>query len=114
MTLSIVRSQTESPAVVPADWRELLGRMPDHVREAWEERAAIIEYDGLEPRPTAERRAFDCIVDQFEEASIVMSEHAARPRLASAGLQTGMPGSAGLQTGMPGSAGLQTGMRRRQ
>jgi hypothetical protein len=38
--------------------------LPPDVREAYEERAALIEYDGGEPRKTAERRAFECIVWQ--------------------------------------------------
>ncbi len=66
--LSIARSQTDTGRPVPPHWRDLLAAMPEHVREAWEERAAIIEYDGCEPRPTAERRAFECMIDQFEEA----------------------------------------------
>ena len=47
MRLSVARSQTEVRTVIPADWRDRLAAMPEHVREAWEERAAIIEYDGL-------------------------------------------------------------------
>jgi hypothetical protein len=70
--LSIARSQSET-TTIPRDWRKLLDAMPDQVREAWEERAAIIEYDGCEPRPTAERRAFECMLDQFEEARAVLA-----------------------------------------
>lgn len=69
--LSIARSQSETQTI-PRDWRKLLDAMPDHVREAWEERAAVIEYDGCEPRPTAERRAFECMLDQFEEARAML------------------------------------------
>jgi hypothetical protein len=53
---------------LPANWRRLLGSMPEHVRDAYEERAALIEYDGGEKRKTAERRAFDCVWLQFGAA----------------------------------------------
>ena len=80
MSLSIARSQTDDVRSVPHEWRAILAKFPEEVREAWEERAAIIEYDGREPRPTAERRAFECIVEQFEEAaSILRAAVAATP-----------------------------------
>ena len=42
----------------PTDWRqEVNGWSPD-LREAWEERAAIMEYEGGYPRITAERLAY--------------------------------------------------------
>jgi hypothetical protein len=72
MRLSIARSQTDDVRVTPRDWREILAEFPEEIRDAWEERAAIIEYDGREPRPTAERRAFECIVDQFESAAAIL------------------------------------------
>ena len=80
MSLFVVRIQTEDIAVVPQDWRAVLARFPEEIREAWEERAAIIEYDGREPRPTAERRAFECVVGQFEEATIILSEWSAQAK----------------------------------
>lgn len=40
MRLSIARSRADAPAVIPADWRGLLARMPEHVQEAWEEAAS--------------------------------------------------------------------------
>ena len=49
---------------LPADWRALLDLLPDDLREIYEERAALIEYDGGEKRATAERRAFECVMDQ--------------------------------------------------
>ena len=77
MRLSIARSRTETGPGIPSDWRAMLAEMPEHVREAWEERAAIIEYDGNEPRPTAERRAFQCVIDQFEDAKLFLKSAAA-------------------------------------
>ncbi len=47
---------------LPSNWRRLLDALPPDVREAYEERAALIEYDGGEKRRTAERRAFECVV----------------------------------------------------
>jgi hypothetical protein len=47
---------------LPSHWRRLLDALPPDVREAYEERAALIEYDGGEKRKTAERRAFECVV----------------------------------------------------
>ena len=53
---------------LPADWRALLDLLPEDLRELYEERAALIEYDGGEKRRTAERRAFECVMDQAEAA----------------------------------------------
>jgi len=47
---------------LPADWRSWLEFLPEDLRDAYEERAALIEYDGGEKRRTAERRAFECVV----------------------------------------------------
>ena len=47
---------------LPSTWRRLLDALPPDLREAYEERAALIEYDGGEKRRTAERRAFECVV----------------------------------------------------
>lgn len=77
MRLSIASSQAADVASVPKEWRAILAQFPQDVRDAWEERAAIIEYDGREPRPTAERRAFECIVGEFEEAAIILGERRA-------------------------------------
>ena len=49
---------------LPSNWRRLIETLPPDVRDAYEERAALIEYDGGEPRRTAERRAFECVVWQ--------------------------------------------------
>ncbi len=49
---------------LPSHWRRLIEPLPPDVRDAYEERAALIEYDGGEPRRTAERRAFECVVWQ--------------------------------------------------
>jgi len=48
---------------LPADWRALVDSLPEDLRELYEERAALIEYDGGEKRATAERRAFECVMD---------------------------------------------------
>lgn len=53
---------------LPADWRDLLVLLPEGLRDAYEERAALIEYDGGEKRATAERRAFECVMAQAEAA----------------------------------------------
>lgn len=47
---------------LPSNWRRLLDALPPDMRDAYEERAALIEYDGGEKRKTAERRAFECVV----------------------------------------------------
>ncbi len=75
MSLSIASSQTDVRTIIPSDWRAVLTAFPENIREAWEERAAIIEYDGREPRPTAERRAFECIVAQYEVATAILNAH---------------------------------------
>jgi hypothetical protein len=72
---SLVRSQSIGREPIPPDWRSFLARFPHDVREAWEERAAIIQYDGGEPRPTAERRAFECIVSDYVEARAILREY---------------------------------------
>ncbi len=77
MRLAIARSQNAGRGAIPPDWRSVLARFPEDAREAWEERAAIIQYDGGEPRPTAERRAFECIVDAFGEADDILRNHLA-------------------------------------
>ena len=50
---------------LPTNWRRLLAEMPEDFRDAYEERAALIEYDGGEKRRTAERRAFECMWMQY-------------------------------------------------
>jgi hypothetical protein len=49
---------------LPSDWRRWLDALPEDLRDAYEERAALIEYDGGEKRATAERRAFECVLRQ--------------------------------------------------
>jgi hypothetical protein len=53
-----------------ADWRDLLDELPEDWRDLYEERAALIEYDGGEKRATAERRAFECVMMQAEAAGL--------------------------------------------
>ncbi len=72
MALSIIRSQSAAQPVIPRNWRVMLAELPDHLREVWEERAAIIQYDGGEPRATAERRAFDCVVQDFDDIPSIL------------------------------------------
>jgi hypothetical protein len=50
---------TETPLPVAAIHTAVAG-WPDDLRDDFEERAAIIEYDGREPREVAERRAYGC------------------------------------------------------
>jgi hypothetical protein len=85
MRLSIARCQTDTSPVIPTDWRRILAKFPEDIRDAWEERAAIIQYDGCEPRPTAERRAFECVVGQFEVAARLLRDHVAIPTARAAG-----------------------------
>ena len=47
---------------LPPGWRDYLDILPDDLRDAYEERAALIEFEGGEKRRTAERRAFECVV----------------------------------------------------
>ncbi|HUO53313.1 MAG TPA: hypothetical protein VMU18_01125 [Rhodoblastus sp.] len=47
---------------LPADWRAQLDLLPPDLRDLYEERAALIEYEGGEKRATAERRAFECVM----------------------------------------------------
>ncbi len=55
---------------LPAGWRRLLDDLPQDLRDLYEERAALIEYDGGEKRKTAERRAFECVMRQSGAAAI--------------------------------------------
>ena len=59
---------------IPSDWRSVLATFPEDIRDAWEERAAIIEFDGREPRPTAERRAFECVVGAIRGSGYDLAE----------------------------------------
>ena len=77
MALSIVRNESPISLAIPPDWRSVLALFSDDARDAWEERAAIIQYDGREPRPTTERRAFQCVVDAYEEAEQALRAHLA-------------------------------------
>ena len=65
----------EERHAIPSDWRRVLAKFPNDLWDAWEERAAIIQYDGQEPRPTAERRAFECITRAYEEAAALLRDH---------------------------------------
>ena len=72
MALSVVRSQNSAQATIPRNWRAMLAELPEGMKEAWEERAAIIQYDGGEPRSTAERRAFECVVQDFADIPAIL------------------------------------------
>lgn len=65
----------EERHAIPSDWRRVLAKFPNDLWDAWEERAAIIQYDGQETRPTAERRAFECITRAYEEAAALLRDH---------------------------------------
>jgi hypothetical protein len=47
------------PKPVGSPWA--VARWPKDLRDEWEERAAIIEYDAGEPRPVAERQAYEIV-----------------------------------------------------
>jgi hypothetical protein len=51
-------SSKPPPSLPGPDWRVELASWPPDWREAWEERAAIMEYDAGLPRDEAERSAF--------------------------------------------------------
>jgi hypothetical protein len=53
---------------LPSGWRNWLDLLPDDLRDAYEERAALIEFDGGEKRRAAERRAFESVVWRDEAA----------------------------------------------
>jgi hypothetical protein len=55
---------------LPRNWRSLLAHLPEDLRDLYEERAALIEYDGGEKRASAERRAFECVLMQAEAEGI--------------------------------------------
>ncbi len=63
---------------LPANWRRLLAELPEDLLDLYEERAAMIEYDGGEKRKTAERRAFECVMGQSEEAAGIFAAFCAR------------------------------------
>ena len=50
-----------------------VARWPENLRDDWEERAAILEYDSGLLRPIAERRAYQ-IVRDANEAALLMAE----------------------------------------
>jgi hypothetical protein len=58
---------------LPGGWRELLDLLPEDLRDLYEERAALIEYDGGEKRATAERRAFECVLREAAAAGLPKS-----------------------------------------
>jgi hypothetical protein len=58
-------SSTLTPADLPADW---------HL--AWDERAAIIEFDGSLPRERAEAEALKYVLDEMRQAGVAPSNDA--------------------------------------
>ena len=75
VTLTIHRGAARP---LPADWRRLLAELPEDLLDLYEERAALIEYDGGEKRKTAERRAFECVIGQSEAAAGIYAAFCAR------------------------------------
>ncbi len=53
--------------------QQAIARWPEDLRDLWEERAAILEYDHGLPRLVAERRAYQ-IVRDANEAALLMTE----------------------------------------
>lgn len=49
------------PVGVELSWRVEVEKWPPDMRDTWEERSAIIEFDGGFPRPEAERRAYEIV-----------------------------------------------------
>lgn len=56
---------------LPPDWREALKLLPSDWLDFYEERAALIEFDGGEKRATAERRAFECLLSAAGDSFIL-------------------------------------------
>lgn len=52
-----------------SDFRRAIEHWPPDWRDAYEERAAIIEFDGRERRAKAEYRAYWCIKQAMEESN---------------------------------------------
>ncbi|WP_294538480.1 hypothetical protein [uncultured Rhodoblastus sp.] len=77
VTLTLHRGAAKPLA---ADWRRLLAELPDDLLDLYEERAALIEFDGGEKRKTAERRAFECVIGQSEEAAGIYAAFCARAK----------------------------------
>jgi hypothetical protein len=65
---------------LPSDWRRLIAKLPEDLLELYEERAALIEFDGGEKRKTAERRAFECVIGQSEAAAGIYAAFCARAK----------------------------------
>jgi hypothetical protein len=63
---------------LPGNWRRLLADLPEDARDLFEERAALIEYDGGEKRKTAERRAFECVIGQNAAAAALFAAFCAQ------------------------------------
>lgn len=56
-------------------WDQLDGkRMQQAAEEAYEERAAIMEYDGEQPRAVAEQKAYEEVTEKAVEAKLVTHE----------------------------------------
>ena len=55
--------ETRGAVGLEVSLRDMVARWPDALRAEFEERAAIIEFDGGEPRAAAERRAYRLIRD---------------------------------------------------
>jgi hypothetical protein len=75
VTLTVFRGEARP---LPANWRRLLAELPGDLLDLYEERAALIEYDGGEKRKTAERRAFECVIGQSEDAAGIYAAFFAR------------------------------------
>lgn len=60
-------------ASVELSLRKIVEKWPEALREEFEERAAILEYDGHEPREKAERRAYE-LVRSLHEAELLIRE----------------------------------------
>lgn len=60
-------SSPELEADLPRNWRALVrGRWPVPFEEEWEERAAIIEFEGGLSRALAERKAYEDMMNRHE------------------------------------------------
>jgi hypothetical protein len=61
------------------DWRSRISGWPDALREDWEERSAIMEYEAGLDREAAERGAFECVASRHSGVGRGRSDRTAEP-----------------------------------
>ena len=69
--------RTLDSAGLEVSWRQEIERWPPALRDEWEERAAILEYDAGRRRPAAEARAYILIWRVHEVEALLRESEAA-------------------------------------